>query len=373
MKKLFNAWMVFLLLFIAIYTYRLAGKTGWHSKGLWLGAVICVGLVFLDAYLEAVRESGQYSRFERCVTKIWAWFAVAFFSTAALTFAGIAVWLLVMAVQFHPAFDSSRRADVYAILRDRPVCDCDAETPSKEFELLIFSASLPHRLPESHPTKLKSVNIYPHTSTPMQKSFPIIPLFLTIFIAALIVWSGINPSDRAVWYAEIVPVSAVFIALIATYRLFRFSNLAYVFMSFWLIMHTIGAHYTFADVPFDWANRLLAPFLGENRNHFDRVGHYIIGFYAYPMAEWLLRRKLCRLPLALFFALFFIMSVAATYEIIEWQYAVIDGGQASIEVLGSQGDIWDAQKDMLSDTLGALTSLFIFLFARPDKRLGGQS
>ena len=102
MKKVFNAWTVFLLLFIAIYTYRFAGNTGWHSKGLWLGAAVCVGLVFLDAYLEAVRESGQYSRFERCVTKIWAWFAVAFFSTAALTFAGIAVWLLVMAVQSIP-------------------------------------------------------------------------------------------------------------------------------------------------------------------------------------------------------------------------------------------------------------------------------
>jgi len=153
------------------------------------------------------------------------------------------------------------------------------------------------------------------------------------------------------------------------YRCFRFSNLAYVFMSFWLIMHTIGSYYTFADVPFDWANRLLAPFLGEGRNHFDRVGHYIIGFYAYPMAEWLLRRKLCRPALALFFSLFFIMSVAAAYEIIEWQYAVIDGGEAGLEVLGSQGDIWDAQKDMLADTLGALTSLVVFILTRPDKRL----
>ena len=91
-----------MLLLIAIYTYRFAGKTGWHSKGLWLGAAICVGLVFLDTYLEAVRESGQYSRFERCVTKIWAWFAVAFFSTAALAFAGATVWLLVTAVQSIP-------------------------------------------------------------------------------------------------------------------------------------------------------------------------------------------------------------------------------------------------------------------------------
>ena len=55
----------------------------------------------------------------------------------------------------------------------------------------------------------------------MQKTSHIIPLLLTVFIAALIVWSGINPSDRAVWYAEILPVSTVFVALIATYRLFR--------------------------------------------------------------------------------------------------------------------------------------------------------
>lgn len=204
----------------------------------------------------------------------------------------------------------------------------------------------------------------------MQKTSHIIPLLLTVFIAALIVWSGINPSDRAVWYAEILPVSTVFVALIATYRLFRFSNLAYVFMSFWLIMHTVGAHYTFADVPFDWANRLLAPFLGEGRNHFDRVGHYIIGFYAFPMAEWLTRRRLAGLGVAVFFALFFIMAVAAAYEIIEWQYAVIDGGSAGIEFLGSQGDVWDAQKDMLADTLGALTSLALFLVLRPDKRAG---
>ncbi len=102
MKKLFNAWTVFLLLFIAIYTYRFAEKTGWHSTGLWLGAAICVGLVFLDAYLEAVRESGQYSRFERCVTKIWACIAVVFFRIAAPAFAGITVWLLVMALQSIP-------------------------------------------------------------------------------------------------------------------------------------------------------------------------------------------------------------------------------------------------------------------------------
>jgi putative membrane protein len=61
------------------------------------------------------------------------------------------------------------------------------------------------------------------------------------------------------------------------------------------------------------------------------------------------------------------MSIAAGYEIIEWWYAAANGGQADIEFLGSQGDIWDAQKDMLADTLGAIASLVIYGLVRPDK------
>ncbi|OSI12276.1 DUF2238 domain-containing protein [Neisseria canis] len=196
------------------------------------------------------------------------------------------------------------------------------------------------------------------------------PLLIAAVVAAVAVWSGWAPSDRAVWWAEVIPVFAVFGWLVFTCRRFRFSNPAYLFMSGWMVMHLVGAHYTFADVPFDWANRILSPLLGEGRNHFDRVGHYIIGFYAYPMAEWLMRRRMCSMKLAFFFSLFFIMGVAAAYEIIEWQYAVIEGGNAGVEFLGSQGDIWDAQKDMLADTLGALTALTVYLLVRPDKKLG---
>ena len=194
------------------------------------------------------------------------------------------------------------------------------------------------------------------------------PLLIASIVAAIALWSGIAPVDRAVWYAEVLPIFAVFAALILTYPLFKFSHLAYVLMSGWMILHLIGAHYTFANVPFDWGNRLLEPLLGEGRNHFDRLAHYIIGFYSFPMAEWLLRKGKATFGTALFFALFFIMSVAASYEIIEWQYAVIEGGNAGVEFLGSQGDIWDAQKDMLADTLGAITALIIFVIARPDKR-----
>ncbi len=198
------------------------------------------------------------------------------------------------------------------------------------------------------------------------------PAFIAVFIAGLMIWSAFFPYDRAVWWAEVIPIMAVFGGLLLTYHRFRFSNLAYFLMSFWMVMHIIGAHYTFAEVPFNWGNQLLEPLLGEGRNHYDRLAHYIIGFYSFPMAEWLLRHQVCKLWPALFFALFFIMSLAASYEIIEWQYAVLDGGEAGIEFLGSQGDIWDAQKDMLADTLGAITGLLIYLLARPEKAYHGK-
>ncbi|MDG6881928.1 Inner membrane protein yjdF [Phocoenobacter uteri] len=200
----------------------------------------------------------------------------------------------------------------------------------------------------------------------MQLASHRIPFILAIMIIIVAIWSGFSPIDRAVWYAETLPIFMVFALFIVTYPRFQFSGLAYILMSLWMILHLIGAKYTFANVPFDWVNQYIEPFLGEGRNHFDRVAHYVIGFYSFPVAEFILRKKKATLGTALCLGLFFIMSLAATYEIIEWQYAVIEGGNAGVEFLGSQGDIWDAQKDMLADTLGAITALIIFLFARPD-------
>ncbi len=186
-------------------------------------------------------------------------------------------------------------------------------------------------------------------------------LFLLFFI-----WLGIAPVSRDVWVAEVVPVVGIFSLLVFSFRFFRFSNIAYTLMAIWLFWHTVGGHFTFANVPFQWVTDLF----GFERNHFDRVGHFVVGFYAFAMMEWLLRKGYCGLLLATLFSLFFIMSVAAGYEIVEWWYAVADGGDAGIKFLGSQGDIWDAQKDMLADTLGAITSLVAYWVIRPDLKAG---
>jgi len=189
------------------------------------------------------------------------------------------------------------------------------------------------------------------------------PYILAGVFVAVFAWLAIEPVSRTVWIAEVTPVIIVFTLLAVSFGAFRFSNTAYSLMAVWLFWHTVGGHYTFANVPFEWASNLI----GSERNQFDRVGHFSVGFYAYPMMEWLLRKRHCGVLTASFFALFFIMSIAAGYEIVEWWYAAAEGGEAGVEFLGSQGDIWDAQKDMLADTLGAVTAIVLYWFMRPDK------
>ncbi len=182
-----------------------------------------------------------------------------------------------------------------------------------------------------------------------------IPKILFFIYTILCIALSFNPYARDVWFAENATVWVVVGFLLYLYvKGIRFSNTAYILMSIFIFMHTVGGHYTFARVPFDWFN----DFFGFERNMYDRIAHFSVGFYALPIYEYLKEKKLmANKLLGGLFALFTIVTVAAFYELFEWQYAVMGDPTAGIEVLGSQGDIWDAQKDILSDTLGALLVL----------------
>jgi putative membrane protein len=194
----------------------------------------------------------------------------------------------------------------------------------------------------------------------LQDRFPhILAVIFAVFFAVL----AIDPVSREVWIAEVIPVVLVFTLLVMSFRSFRFSNLSYLLMAFWMFWHTVGGHYTFANVPFGFVTDLF----GFERNHFDRIGHLSVGFYAYPLMELVTRKRWCGPVLASLLGICFIMSIAAGYEIVEWWFAEVVGGGAGIEFLGSQGDIWDAQKDMLADTLGALAVTGLFWLVRPDR------
>lgn len=182
-----------------------------------------------------------------------------------------------------------------------------------------------------------------------------IPHALLSIWVILFVIGSFNPFDRSVWIVESATVWVVLIPLIIMYvKGIRFTNTAYILMSVFILMHTVGAHYTFERVPFAWFN----DFFGFERNMYDRVAHFSVGFYALPIYHFLRKRNIVQSRLAAgIFALCMIISVAAVYELFEWQFAIMSDPAAGNSVLGSQGDIWDAQKDMLSDTLGAVTVL----------------
>jgi putative membrane protein len=189
-----------------------------------------------------------------------------------------------------------------------------------------------------------------------------IPQLLLAGYVLLFIWGAINPYDRADWWAENVPIVLLVLTLVILYvRGVRLSPLAYALMAFLPYWHTIGGHYTFERVPFHWFDSLF----GFKRNMFDRIGHFSVGFYAFGIAEYLLDRKKMSRTLACVFAIFSIAFVAMSYELLEWIYAAYGGNaQAGADFLGSQGDIWDAQKDMLMDTLGGIASIALYLVVR---------
>lgn len=192
-----------------------------------------------------------------------------------------------------------------------------------------------------------------------------LPKILLGLYLILFVLLAIEPYDRATWFVENLPVLLAVGILVWWHKSFVFSNTAYILMWAFLCYHTIGGHWTFERVPFEYGNQLLNYLnfdflLPEGRNNFDRVGHFFVGVFAYPIVEYLLRRSLVTSRMMAFlFALFAVGFWAASYEIIEMYYAVIDGGSSGASFLGSQGDEWDAQKDMYLDISGA--ALFGFL------------
>ncbi len=194
-----------------------------------------------------------------------------------------------------------------------------------------------------------------------------LPLFLLVAYLMEFAVLAVQPYDRGVWVAENIPVIMVVAFLAVTYRWFQFSNLAYLLMSVFIFLHTIGGHYTFERVPFDWVTRLI----GAERNHFDRMAHFSVGFYAFAIAEFVECRQLSRSRwLTGLFAVFAIGTVALGYEIFEWRYAIHADPAAGIAVLGSQGDPWDAQKDMLADTVGAICATLLYFVSHRGKQCG---
>ena len=173
--------------------------------------------------------------------------------------------------------------------------------------------------------------------------------------AIVLAWSFVDPKDRFTWWLESAPALLAVVILAATMQRFPLTPLLYWLILLHSIVLMIGGHYTYAEVPlFDW---LKEP-LGWTRNNYDKVGHFVQGFVPAVIARELLLR---RTPLepggwSNFIVVCVCLAISAFYELIEWQVATTSG-EAADAFLGTQGDVWDTQKDMATALVGAVVAV----------------
>jgi putative membrane protein len=166
--------------------------------------------------------------------------------------------------------------------------------------------------------------------------------------------------------------------LVLNFRRLRFSNLAYTCLFAFFVLHEIGAHYTYSEVPWrEWLAAITGGTSGAlaGRNHYDRFVHFSYGLLMMPAVWELMQARLS--PQGLWrwlMPVFFIMSHSVIYEMIEWIAAVTFGGDLGVAYLGTQGDEWDAQKDMALASGGAVTGLLVVVLrARPRAAISTRS
>ena len=169
--------------------------------------------------------------------------------------------------------------------------------------------------------------------------------------------SAYQATDAFTWLLEVFPAILGAAAMMATYGRFRLTNLLYSLIFVHALILMVGGHYTYAEVPLGY---WMESWFGFTRNHYDRIGHFAQGFVPAIIArELLIRHRVVDARRSGWLGLVIVLSclgVSAIYELIEWAAAVWTGTAADA-FLGTQGDVWDSQKDMLMAGIGALTSV----------------
>jgi putative membrane protein len=185
-----------------------------------------------------------------------------------------------------------------------------------------------------------------------------LPLYLLValtFICALTVWNPV--AGRTSWALEVVPGLLLVVYMALSFKKQRLSNVVYVGTFLHVLVLIYGGYYTYANTPLgNWAKEAFH----LSRNHYDRIGHFALGFFPALFAREIL---LLRSPLKpgkwlTFLSFSVVFALGAFWELLEWWTTLFVAGDVGQAFLGSQGDVWDAQWDMFLVGVGALVALF---------------
>lgn len=182
-------------------------------------------------------------------------------------------------------------------------------------------------------------------------------LILLLAFFVVWIWAAIHPVFPHDWLLENYLVFIFVPVILISARYFKLSNVSYTLITIFMILHVIGSHYTYEYVPF---GNTLRDWFHADRNMYDRLVHFSFGFLlAYPVREVFMRLAHVKGFWSYYLPLDVALSFSAIYEIIEWLAVASVGSAAGIAFLGAQGDIWDAQKDMLAAGIGALLAMLV--------------
>jgi putative membrane protein len=182
-------------------------------------------------------------------------------------------------------------------------------------------------------------------------------LLLALFFITLF-WSVINPNEGFTCFLEIIPAIIGVLILAFTFNKFRFTNFTYTLILIHCVILFVGGHYTYAQVPlFDYIKEIFH----QSRNNYDKVGHFAQGLVpAMIIRELFIRKKVISNKSFFNFIIVCIcLAISAAYEWIEWFVSIASGDEGDA-FLGTQGDVWDTQSDMLFATIGAVIGLILF-------------
>jgi putative membrane protein len=197
----------------------------------------------------------------------------------------------------------------------------------------------------------------PATPAPGTRRYPYV--LLALFAVALAA-SAIKPWDFKNWLMENALTGAFVVVLVLSRRRLPLSNVSYTLIFLYMCLHVVGSHYSYSRVPIGIA---VSEMLGWQRNHYDRLVHFAFGLLlAYPIREMFLRVVGVRGFWGYYLPLDVTMSFSMLYELIEWGAAAAFGGELGMAYLGTQGDEWDAHRDMALATVGAVISMSVVAF-----------
>src|SRR3989344_4220314 len=202
----------------------------------------------------------------------------------------------------------------------------------------------------------------------LSENYPKYCLFIYLIIWVLLAFKPVNRFD---WFLENLLPFIFVPALMLTFKKVRFSNLSYTLITSFLILHAVGAHYTYSEVPFI---KSIFNILHFERDNYDRLVHFTFGFFmVYPIRELAVRLAGIRGFLSYSIPINTVMSFSAAYEIIEWAVAIVVQPENAIAWLGIQGDVFDAEKDMLMAATGAIITMSISYVKNHQSKTGGMS